>query len=289
MEKFLLIILSSFFCFVMVSCSTTGADQTSRWTPDKLYTEAKLELNSGNYDTALSLYKKLSTRYPFGVYAQQAQLEVAYAHWKNGQSGLALAALDRYLKLYPNQLGIEYALYLKGLINFNDNMTLFSSFTGEDMAERDAEAARLAFESFKKLVIEFPNSNYSIDAYKRLEFLLTVLAENEVHVARFYLRKSAYHAALNRAKTLIINFQGAPAVEEALAIMIECYNELKLVELSGDTAQILKMNFPNSPYLLHSYDPFKRGGLSKNIRNPTNTTWKEFNLIERLKNIIPDF
>ena len=94
MEKFLLIILSSFFCFVMVSCSTTGADQTSRWTPDKLYTEAKLELNSGNYDTALSLYKKLSTRYPFGVYAQQAQLEVAYAHWKNGQSGLASASLS---------------------------------------------------------------------------------------------------------------------------------------------------------------------------------------------------
>ena len=168
-------------------------------------------------------------------------------------------------------------------------MTLFSSFTGENMAERDAEAARLAFESFKKLAVEFPNSSYASDARKRMKFLLTVLAENEVHVARFYLRKGAYHAALNRAKMILTNFQGVPAVEEALAILIKSYTELNLTELSSDTARILKMNYPDSPYLEYSYDPLKRGGLSRNIRKLTNTTWKEYKLIDRLKGVLPTF
>ena len=151
LTKYFKLISVLFFIFIF-GCSSTSRDNTKDWSASQLYTEAKLELNAGNYETALSLYLKLSTRYPFGIYAQQAQLEVAYAHWKNNDSGLALAAIERYLKLYPNQIGIEYALYLKGLINFNDNKTLFSAITGENMAERDAEAGKVAFAVFKELI-----------------------------------------------------------------------------------------------------------------------------------------
>ena len=169
--------------------------------------------------------------------------------------GIALASLDRYNKLYPNQEGSDYALYLRGLINFNENQTLFSSITGEDMAERDAEAGRIAFASFKQLVKNFPDTAYREDAIKRMRFLRNVLAENEAHVARFYMRRKAYVASLNRSKVILSQYHGTPATEEALALMVTIYGILGLQDLSNDSLRVLKLNYPLSPYLEYEYDP----------------------------------
>lgn len=274
--------------FLIVSCSSTPDDNTTSWNADKLYNEAKSELEIGNYEKALVLYQKLETRYPFGAYAQQAQIETAYTHWQNSDSALAIAALNRYVKLYPNQTGIAYALYLEGLINFNDKKTLFSSITGEDMAERDAVAGKAAFQSFKKLVTIYPKSKYAPDALKRMRFLLNVLAENEIHVARFYLRKTAFVASLNRCKTVLERFQETPAVEEALAIMIIAYKKLNLLELSQNSSRVLIKNFPNSPYISNKYNPKIKGGLPSNVREQTETVWTETGIIKRIKDLFTE-
>ena len=275
-------------CFIIVSCASTSDDKTQNWNADKLYGEAKSELEIGNYENALSLYQKLETRYPFGAYAQQAQIETAYTHWKNSDSASAIASLNRYKKLYPNQTGIAYALYLEGLINFNDKKTLFSSITGEDMAERDAVAGKAAFQSFKKLVTLYPKSKYTPDALKRMRFLINVLAENEIHVARFYLRRGAFVASLNRCKTVLERFQETPTVEEALAIMVIAYRKLKLLELSKDSSRVLVKNFPNSPYITNVYNPKIKGGLPINVREQTETTWKESGIIEKIQSLFTD-
>ena len=281
-------ILLLILIIIIASCASTSDDKTQNWNADKLYREAKSELEIGNYEKALSLYQKLETRYPFGAYAQQAQIETAYTHWKNGDSASAIASLNRYKKLYPNQTGIAYALYLQGLINFNDKKTLFSNITGEDMAERDAVAGKAAFQSFKQLVTLYPNSKYTPDALKRMRFLINVLAENEIHVARFYLRKGAYIASVNRCKTVLERFQETPAIEEALAIMVIAYKKLNLSELSSNSSRVLVKNFPNSPYISNVYNPKIKGGLPINIRKQTETTWKESGIFEKIKNLFTE-
>ena len=281
-------ILLSILIIIIASCASTSDDKTQNWNADKLYGEAKSELEIGNYENALSLYQKLETRYPFGAYAQQAQIETAYTHWKNSDSASAIASLNRYKKLYPNQTGIAYALYLEGLINFNDKKTLFSSITGEDMAERDAVAGKAAFQSFKKLVTLYPKSKYTPDALKRMRFLINVLAENEIHVARFYLRRGAFVASLNRCKTVLERFQETPTVEEALAIMVIAYRKLNLLELSKDSSRVLVKNFPNSPYITNVYNPKIKGGLPINVREQTETTWKESGIIEKIQSLFTD-
>tara|TARA_E500000331_G_C17241411_1_gene707144 strand:+ start:1250 stop:2149 length:900 start_codon:yes stop_codon:yes gene_type:complete len=270
---------------IIVSCSSSPEDKTQDWNADRLYIEAKSELEIGNYESALFLYQKLESRYPFGAYAQQAQIDTAYTHWRNGDSASAVATLNRYKKLYPNQTGIAYALYLEGLINFNDKKTLFSNITGEDMAERDAVAGKAAFQSFKKLVTLYPKSKYTPDALKRMRFLINVLAENEIHVARFYLRREAFVASLNRCKTVLERFQETPAVEEALAIMIIAYKKLNLNKLSDDTSRVLIKNFPDSPYIKSKYNPKIKGGLPRSKRKQTETTWTESGIVEKIKEL----
>jgi len=235
-------------------------DQTINWTADRLYAEAKDEMSAGNWAQAITLLQKLESRYPFGRYAQQAQIDTAYAHWKEGENGLALATIERFLKLYPNHEFADYVLYLRGLINFNDRSSLFIRVTGEDMAERDPKAARDAFDSFKELLERYPNSKYAEDAASRLTFLINTLASNDVHVARFYMRRGATLAAVNRAQAVVKQYQEAPAIEEALAIMMTGYAQLGLDELSADARRVLSQNFPSSPFLTQAYDPKLRGG-----------------------------
>lgn len=239
-------------------------DPTLGWSADRLYAEAKDEMNSGNWAAAIKMLEKLESRYPFGRYAQQAQIETAYAHWKEGENALALAAIDRFLKLYPNHERMDYVLYLKGLINFNDRASLFTRYTGEDLSERDPKAAKEAFDSFKELVTRFPNSSYAADAAGRLDFLVNMLASNEVHVARFYMRRGATLAAVNRAQSVVKQFQEAPAIEEALAIMMTGYQQLGLEDLSRDARRVLEKNFPSSSYLSKGYDPKVRANNNDN-------------------------
>lgn len=223
-------------------------DETSGWSAQKLYEEAKDNLNSGNYERSVKLFETLEARYPFGRYAQQAQLEVAYAYYKDNEPISAIAACDRFIKLHPNHPNVDYAYYLKGLANFNEDLGMLGKFVDQDLSERDPKAAREAFQSLKELVTRFPDSKYTPDATARMKYLVNALANNEVHVAKYYLKRKAYVAAANRAKEVVKTYPEAPATEEALAIMAIAYDQLKLPDLRDDARRVLKLNFPNSKY-----------------------------------------
>ena len=248
---------------VLVGCAAgLEKDPTVGWSAERLYADAKDEMSSGNWAAAIKVLEKLESRYPFGRFAQQAQIDIAYARWKEGEPALALAAIDRFVKLYPNHENIDYVLYLKGLINFNDRSSLFTRYTGEDLSERDPKAAREAFDTFKELVARFPKSQYAADASARMRYLLDMLASNDVHVARFYMRRGAILAAVNRAQAVVKQYQDTPAVEEALAIMMTGYEKLGLEELSKDARRVLQTTYPQSPYLMSAYNPNIRGGVA---------------------------
>jgi len=224
-------------------------DETAGWSAQKLYSEAKDNLNDGNYERAVKLFETLEARYPFGRYAQQAQLEVGYAYYKDNEPISAVAACDRFIKLHPNHPNVDYAYYLKGLANFNEDLGLFGNLVDQDMSERDPKAARDAFLAFKELVTRFPNSKYAEDATARMKYLVNALASHEVHVARYYVKRKAWVAAANRAQVVLQEYPQAPALEEALGIMAESYANLHLTTLRDDALRVLKLNFPNSQYL----------------------------------------
>jgi len=223
-------------------------DETAGWSAQKLYAEAKDNLNSGNYERAVKLFETLEARYPFGRYAQQAQLEVAYAYYKDNEPISAIAACDRFIKLHPNHPNVDYAYYLKGLANFNDDLGFLGKLVDQDLSERDPRAARDAFLAFKELVTRFPDSKYAEDATARMKYLVNALASNEVHVAKYYLKRRAWVAAANRAKEVLKTYPEAPAMEEALAILVVAYEELGLTDLRDDAERVLKLNFPDSKY-----------------------------------------
>jgi outer membrane protein assembly factor BamD len=215
-------------------------------TPEQIYKEAKEEMASGNWNTATKVLQRLEGRDPFGTWGQQAQLELIYVHWKDGDNTQAMAAADRFSKLHPNHQATDYVLYLKGLINFNDNRGLFAAIGGQDLTERDPRAVRDSFDAFKELVTRFPESKYAKDATDRMNYLVNTLAQYEVHVARYYLRRGAPLAAVNRAQNAVRNYQTAPATEEALAIMVVGYGELAMPDLQADAQRVLDRNFPKS-------------------------------------------
>jgi outer membrane protein assembly factor BamD len=223
-------------------------DETAGWSAQKLYADAKDNLNEGNYERAVKLFETLESRYPFGRYAQQAQLEVAYAYYKDNEPISAIAACDRFIKLHPNHPNVDYAYYLKGLANFNEDLGLLGNLVDQDMSERDPRAARDAFLAFKELVTRFPDSKYAEDSTARMKYLINALASNEVHVAKYYLKREAWVAAANRAKEVLKSYPEAPALEEALAIMVVAYDKLHLNDLRDDARRVLLLNFPNSKY-----------------------------------------
>ena len=223
-------------------------DETAGWSAQKLYAEAKDNLNSGNYERAVKLFETLESRYPFGRYAQQAQLEVAYAYYKDNEPISAIAACDRFIKLHPNHPNVDYAYYLKGLANFNDDLGYLGKLVDQDLSERDPRAARDAFLAFKEVSTRFPDGKYAADSTARMKYLVNALASNEVHVAKYYMKREAWVAAANRAKEVLKTYPEAPALEEALAIMVVSYDKLKLTDLRDDAQRVLKLNFPNSKY-----------------------------------------
>jgi outer membrane protein assembly factor BamD len=231
---------------VIAGCGTTAPDDTAQWTTEKLYAEAKEEASSGNYDRAAKLYERLEGRAAGSVISQQAQLERAYILYRTGDKAQALSILDRFLKIHPTSPALDYALYLQGLLNFNDNLGILGSFTTQDLSERDQQASRDAYQSFKQLVEQFPQSTYADDARTRMAYIVNSLAAYEVHVARYYFRRGAYVAAASRAQQTVQEFQQSPAVEEALFIMVQSYDRLGLAELRDDADRVLSRNFPNT-------------------------------------------
>lgn len=220
-------------------------DPTAGWTAERLYREAVQERNARNWARSAELLETLESRFPFGVYAQQAQMDLAFVRWKEGELSLALAAVDRFMRLHPEHAATDYMLYLRGLINFYREVTIFTRLTEQDPSERDQRAARDSFASFRELVERFPDSSYAPDALDRMAFLHNSLAQNEVNIARFYLSRGAYLAAVNRAQAAIRDFDGAPSTFEALQILVQSYDALGLTELRDDSQRILDLNFPN--------------------------------------------
>jgi outer membrane protein assembly factor BamD len=224
-------------------------DETRGWSAQKLYSEAKDNLNNRNYPTAVKYYQKLEARYPYGRFAQQAQLEMAYAYYKDNEPAQAIGAADRFIKLHPGHPNVDYAYYLRGLANFNEDIGWVGYLGGQDLTERDPKAAREAFEAFKELVTRFPKSRYTPDAIARMNYLLNALASHEIHVARYYMKRTAYVAAANRAQYALKAYPQAPANEEGLVILVKAYDALGMNDLRDDAERVLNKNFPNSVYL----------------------------------------
>jgi outer membrane protein assembly factor BamD len=234
------------------------ADETAGWSAQRLYGEAKDAMAGKEYAKAVKYFEKLEARYPYGRYAQQAQLEVGYALWKDQERASAIAAVDRFIKLYPNHVNVDYAWYLKGLINFNELSGVLTWLTTPDMSDRDPKATREAFLAFKEVVTRFPRSRYAEDAHARMRYLVNALCANEIHVAKYYMKRGAYLAAANRAQYAIQNYPQAPAVEEAMVVLVAAYDALGMTELRDSADRVMLKNFPDSPWR-------KPGGKKKDI------------------------
>ena len=238
---------------MLAACSSKPVDKTAGWSPNRIYAEDKDEMGSGGYDKAVPLFETLEGRAAGTPLAQQAQLDKAYSQYKDGQKAEAVATLDRFLRLHPASPAVDYALYMKGVINFNDELGLFSFLSRQDLSERDQRAAKEAFESFKELVTRFPDSRYTPDARARMRYTVNALAQYEVHVARYYYNRGAYVAAVNRAQQAIADYRDAPALEEALYILMKSYDKLGMNELRDDTERVLTQNYPNSEFMARGF------------------------------------
>ena len=233
---------------LLAGCSSTPVDPTATWSPNKIYSEAKDEAAAGAYEKAIGYYEKLEGRAAGTPLAQQAQLEKAYTQYKSGEQVQAIATLDRFIRLHPASSALDYALYLKGLVNFNDNLGLFSSLVQQDLSERDQKAAKESFDSFKDLATRFPDSRYTADARLRMVYIVNSLAQSEVNVARYYFSRGAYVAAINRAQSAITAFSDVPAIEEALSLIYRSYDALGMTQLRDDTLRVMQKSYPDSSY-----------------------------------------
>lgn len=233
---------------VIAGCSSTPDEQdlTRGWSADKLYSEAKDEQATKNYDRSTKLFETLEARYPYGRYAQQAQLEIAYNYYKDSEPALALAAIERFIKQNPLHPSMDYALYLKGLVSFNEAQGFMSQLAKQDMSERDPKNAKESFLAYQELVNRFPESKYAQDARLRMGYLIGALATHELHVARYYYKRGAYLAAANRGKLLLEVYGNTKQVEGALGIMVLAYDKLGMTPLRDDAKRILLQNYPDT-------------------------------------------
>jgi len=216
---------------------------------DFLYTEGVRSINTSNWARAITIFQQLEAQFPFGQYAEQSQLELIYAYYRNSEPEAARAAADRFIRLYPDSESLDYAYYMKGMAYYSEDSRILGRYLPTDPSKRDPGKARESFADFAQLLNIYPNSQYAGDARARMVYLKNLLAAYEVHVAEFYIKRQAYLSSLNRARYVVENYQGAPAVPRALEIMIEMYLRLGLNDLADASLEILKLNYPDSPQL----------------------------------------
>ena len=247
MTRIMRIVALALTAAVLAGCSSWGEkrDPTRNWSAQRLYDAAKASLAGGAYEEATEYYEKLGARYPFGPLAMQGQLDLVYAYYKSEEPASAIAAADRFIKLHPRHPNVDYAYYLKGLVRFVQGDSMVDRLFRKDRSERDASAALQSFRAFEELVQRFPDSRYAEDARQRMLYLKNVVAMHEIHVARYYMTRGAWLAAANRARYVVENYQGTPAVSDALALMATAYGRLGLDDLSADAARVLKLNYPD--------------------------------------------
>ncbi|NBQ90589.1 MAG: outer membrane protein assembly factor BamD [Betaproteobacteria bacterium] len=232
---------------LLAGCATSEKDEFSAMAVEKLYAEAKADMASGGWDRAIRALERLEGRAAGTLLAQQASLDLAYSRYKAGERPEAVAALDRFIRLNPSSPALDYAYYLKGLVNFNDSLGWIYQVLKQDVVERDQQASRDAYQAFKMLVDQFPNSRYAPDARLRMDYIANALAEYELRVARYYFERGAYLAAANRAQQAIREFERAPAAADALRIMVLSYEQLGLNDLRDDAKRVLQLNFAQAP------------------------------------------
>jgi len=240
------------FTLLLNACAIFGTptelDDTKGLSAERIYQMGAEKMTDKDYEKAIVYFQKLESRYPHGKFATQAQLETAYAYYKKQEPVLAVAAADRFIKLHPNHPNVDYAYYLKGLSIFNER-GIIEKMTKQQISDRDPRALRDSFMTFKDLVSRYPKSRYAKDAAQRMQYLANSLADNELHVARYYMKRQAYVAAINRTKYVLEYYPQSPSVEEALVIMISAYDLMGMEDLKNDTMRILQKNYPDSAML----------------------------------------
>jgi outer membrane protein assembly factor BamD len=234
----------------LVACASNQEQlDKARETERQLYETAQRQLRTQQWDLAIDNLQRLEENFPFGTYAEQAQLELIYAYYRNYDFEASIAAADRFIRLHPRHRNVDYAYYMKGLSSFDQNRGFFERFLPTDMSQRDPGAARESFGYFNQLLNLFPDSQYAPDAEKRMIYLRNLLARYEIHVANYYFKRGAYVAAINRGRYVVENFQQTPAVPDALAVMVQGYKLLGLDDLQESTLAVLKTNYPEHPAL----------------------------------------
>jgi len=225
-------------------CSSLQEKDDSELTANELYERAKKALDSNDYEMAISHFDTLETRFPFGIYAQHAQLNSAYAYYKFDESESAIANAERFIKTYPRHEHVDYAYYLRGLAKFSQDKDNLDRMLDLDVTERESGSIEASFFYFKELTDRFPESRYTADSRQRMIHLRNLLAQAELHVASYYLNREAFTAAANRAKYIIESLPRTPAIPEALTIMAAAYQQLGLQTLADDALRVRNMNFP---------------------------------------------
>ena len=249
----------------LAGCATWREDPTRDWEASRFYSEARSALDAGNYEQAVEYYELLEARYPFGRYAQQAQIEIPYAYYKAREPEPALAAVDRFVQLNPRHPSLDYAYYLRGLINFNRHQGGLARAFPRDPADMDPRPFEQAFQDFDRLIREFPDSIYAADARGRMVFIRDTLAAHEVRVAEFYLERTAWVAAAERARQVLATYPGAEITPQALAVLYQSYSELGLEDHAENTMTVLELNYPDAAVAVRAGQPAmerpSRGGL----------------------------
>ena len=233
---------------ILIAGCAAIKNPTKDWDAKRFYDEAQQAMADEKYDLAIKRFEGLEARFPYGRYAQQAQLEIIYVYFKDDQGPLAIEAADRFIRLHPAHPHVAYAYYLKGLVNAPTQRGLASLLRLSGNTQGDSKSVEEAYLAFKEVVERFPDTHYAQDASRRMAYLNNEIAKHEISVARFYLNEDAYVAAVSRSKVVLENFQSTPSVEDALGIQAIAYQRMGLTELMRDTVQVLELNFPNSEY-----------------------------------------
>ena len=231
-------------------CSSLGSifeekDPTVGLTASQLYAQGKQFLDAADFNNAIKLFEILEARYPFGKYSTQAMLDISYAYYASNQKDEAIVEINRFIRLYPNHPNVSYAYYLRALSNFDKDANIVSRFFGHDPSRYDVTDLKNSFNDFTTVVNRFPDSKYADDSINRLRYIKNQIARNELYIAKYYDKRSANIAAIERVKFMLENYGGTPSSEEGLVILVKNYNDLKLYDLAYDSARVLKKNFPD--------------------------------------------
>jgi outer membrane protein assembly factor BamD len=242
--------LALFLGLMLGGCAIFGdpteLDDTKGWSAEKIYQAGEASMSDRDYDKAIGYFKKLESRYPHGRYATQAQLEIAYGYYKKQDPTSAVAAADRFIKLHPDHPNSDYAYYLKGLATFNER-GIIEKYSGQEISDRDPKGLKQSFSALKELTERYPNSRYFKDSTQRMIYLVNTLAQHELFVARYYMKRTAYLAALNRAKYVLEYYPNSTSIEEAMVIQVSAYDNMGMEDLKNDSLRVLKTNYPQNP------------------------------------------